>query len=155
MPELPIPRPELPPRQPESGPVSPEQQIEQAPSAPEQKAEEPAVDIYEGVLPAPAQVVDAAPTTPIQQQVESVMSDGLADTYRQLDPVTKQKFKSAGEQTARQISVLLQQAKVHTKKIIELLLSWLRIIPGLNKHFLEQEAKIKADQLLRLRRPNS
>lgn len=49
------------------------------------------------------------------------------------------------------IGTMLQATKVQTKKIVELLLAWLRIIPGVNRFFLEQEAKIKADKLLALR----
>ena len=37
------------------------------------------------------------------------------------------------------------------KKIFELLLQWLKLLPGVNKFFLEQEAKIKVDQIMSLR----
>lgn len=154
MPELPIPTPEVPRPTPETGPVTPETTVEHHPAPVERPVEQPVVDIYAGVLPAPA-ASDQTPTAQVSQQVEQVMSEGLAETYQQLDPATKEKFKTAGEQTARQISVLLQETKVQVKKIIDLLLSWLRIIPGLNKHFIEQEAKIKADKLLSLRQPKS
>lgn len=95
----------------------------------------------------------AAPPAALEQQVESVLSEGLLATYRDLDPATKIRFKQVGEATARTISGLLRETKVQVKKIIDLLVSWLRIIPGVNAFFLEQEAKIKADKLLALRPP--
>lgn len=79
------------------------------------------------------------------------MSSGLADTYAQMDPATQQKFRAAGEETAGKISSLLQASKVQVKKIVDLLVAWLRIIPGVNQFFLEQEAKIKADKILSLK----
>jgi hypothetical protein len=37
---------------------------------------------------------------------------------------------------------------VSTKKIFVLIRAWLKIIPGVNRFFLEQEAKIKTDKIL-------
>ena len=45
----------------------------------------------------------------------------------------------------------MQQTKIQVKKIFILIISWLKIIPGVNKFFLEQEAKIKADRILDLK----
>jgi hypothetical protein len=101
--------------------------------------------------PAPAPLAPAA--TPLQQNVEGVLASGLADTYAQLDPATQQRFKAAGEETAGKISLLLLSSKVQVKKIVDLIVAWLRIIPGVNQFFLEQEAKIKADKILTLRPP--
>ena len=56
-----------------------------------------------------------------------------------------------GEETASKIAQLLEAAKVKTRKIFDLIVKWLRIIPGINRFFLEQEAKIKADKILRLK----
>lgn len=70
-----------------------------------------------------------------------------------MDAATQAKFKQAGEETAGKISILLQTAKVQVKKIVELIVAWLRIIPGVNSYYLEQEAKIKADKILTMRQP--
>ena len=85
-------------------------------------------------------------------QIENIMEAGLADAYRVLTPVQQQEFKIKGEQTAWEIRALLKQAHVKIKKIFKLLVSWLRILPGVNRLFLEQEAKIKADQIMALKR---
>ncbi len=84
-------------------------------------------------------------------QIEDVMQSGLGDVYKTMPPDLQQAFKKRGEETATQIEELLQKVKVHTKKIFQLLFDWLKIIPGVNKYFLEQEAKLKTDEMLRLK----
>ncbi len=151
MPEQPGPiSPEVSRPTPERAPLSPEVRPEQTSPALERQTEVQPVDIYAGVLPSP-QAQEIAPNT--EKQVEDVMAEGLEQLYAQLDPDTQQHLKAAGEQTARQISGLLQEAKVQVKKIVDLIVSWLRLIPGINQHFVEQEAKIKADKLLAMRPP--
>jgi hypothetical protein len=87
-----------------------------------------------------------------EQQVESVLSEGLEDIYLKMDPATQQKFKEQGEDTARAINVLLHKTKVKVKEIVNLIIKWLKLIPGVNKFFVEQEAKIKADKLMAMKR---
>ena len=36
------------------------------------------------------------------------------------------------------------------KKIFQLILEWLKLLPGINRFFLEQEAKIKTDRIIHL-----
>lgn len=86
-----------------------------------------------------------------QKQIENVLADGLKDIYRNLAPAKQKEFKKAGEETARKINLLLAKAKINIGEIIKLIKKWLSLIPGVNKYFLEQEAKIKADELIRLR----
>jgi hypothetical protein len=45
----------------------------------------------------------------------------------------------------------LGQTKIKVNKIIDLIRRWLKLIPGINKFFLEQEVKIKADKIIRLK----
>lgn len=105
-------------------------------------------------VPTNAPVPLAPAATPLQKNVEEVLASGLDDAYQQLDPPTREKFRVAGEETAGKISVLLLSSKVQVKKIVDLIVAWLRIIPGVNQFFLEQEAKIKADTILTLRPPS-
>jgi len=79
------------------------------------------------------------------------MEEGLNDSYQRLSPVAKQEFKLKGEQAASQIRELLKSARVKVKKILRLILDWLRILPGVNHFFLEQEAKIKTDKIIALK----
>lgn len=95
----------------------------------------------------------AAPLADIQlrRQVESILAEGLEQTYAKMPREKQQEFKQQGEETAAKVAKLLSSAKVMAKKIFLLIFKWLRIIPGVNKYFLEQEAKIKAERLLALK----
>jgi hypothetical protein len=84
------------------------------------------------------------------QQIESVLAEGLHDVFVSLPPAEQQKFKVAGEQAAREVSGLLAQVKVKVDAIIAVLKRWLGTLPGVNTFFVEQEAKIKAEKLVRL-----
>ncbi len=79
------------------------------------------------------------------------MEDGLNDSYQRLSPVAKQEFKLKGERAASQIRELLKSTHVKVKKILRLILDWLRMLPGVNHFFLEQEAKIKTDKIIALK----
>jgi len=43
----------------------------------------------------------------------------------------------------------LNKKRLDTAAIMELVLEWLRMIPKVNKYFLEQEAKIKTDRIVK------
>lgn len=97
------------------------------------------------IQPQPALTKD-----PLEEKVEDVLEAGLGEAYLNLSPADKQEFKAVGEQTVKKITVLLQQAHVKIKEIFLLIVRWLKVIPGVNKFFLEQEAKIKTDQIIKL-----
>lgn len=83
-------------------------------------------------------------------KIEKILESGLADQYVKLSPIAKQEFKIKGEETAIKIKELLQDTHIKVKKILLLIIDWLKILPGLNKFFLEQEAKIKTDSMVQL-----
>lgn len=83
-------------------------------------------------------------------RIEKILEDRVGDAYNRLSPVAKQEFKIKGEETARQIRELLSSTHIKVKKIFRLILEWLKMLPGVNRFFLEQEAKIKTDRLLAL-----
>jgi len=85
------------------------------------------------------------------KEIEEVLSNDLDDIYFQMTPDKQQEFKSKGEETARKVSDLLIKSNINIKKIVKLIMNWLKIIPGVNKFFLEQESKIKTDRVLKLR----
>lgn len=86
-----------------------------------------------------------------QKKIEKVLSDGLDETYKKMDPELQKRFKQKGEQTAVQINQMLDKAKVRSKKIMKMIRKWLSLIPGVNKFFLDQEAKIKADSIIEIK----
>jgi len=84
------------------------------------------------------------------EQIEKILSDGLLEIYAQLDSDQQKVFKERGEETAAKINLLFKKAKVKIGEIISLIRKWLMVIPGVNRFFVEQEAKIKADEIIRL-----
>ncbi len=83
--------------------------------------------------------------------IENILSEHLDELFLTMTPQEQMSFKQKGEETAIKINALLQETKIKVKEIINLIKEWLKIIPGVNKFFLEQEAKIKTDRLLNLR----
>lgn len=84
----------------------------------------------------------------ITVRVEKIMEEGLGEAYQRLSPIAREEFKLKGEETVFKIHDLLKSTHVKAKKIFKLLLEWLRLLPGVNKFFLEQEAKIKTDRII-------
>ncbi|MFA6918535.1 MAG: hypothetical protein WC244_00245 [Patescibacteria group bacterium] len=92
-----------------------------------------------------------APLTPQEQEfkkVEFILEEGLEDMYVKMMPIEQQKFKVKGEEATNLIIRLMHQPKIKIKKIFQLIKDWLKMIPGINKFFLEQTAKIKTDKIL-------
>jgi len=109
----------------------------------EQKAA-PAQSVAAPPTPAPS----AIPKSETRKQIEKILSEDLVDIYRAMDANQKLIFKQKGEETASLIENLVQTAKATAKKVITLIREWLKLIPGVNKFFLEQETKIKTDKIL-------
>ena len=84
-------------------------------------------------------------------EIDSILADGLNDVFLKMPPKTQAEFKKKGEETVVQIDNLLSRTRVKVNKIINLIRKWLQLIPGVNKFFLEQEAKIKADKIIGLK----
>lgn len=85
-----------------------------------------------------------------KKEIEKVLEKDLGEIYISLPEDKKRDFRTVGEQTAMQINGLFNQGKIKIKKIIYLIKKWLALIPGINKYFLEQEAKIKADEIMKI-----
>ncbi len=78
------------------------------------------------------------------------MSEGLEKVFVDMSPEEQEKFKVKGEETAIKIWQVLQSAKIQVQKIIDLIRDWLKLVPGINRYFLEQETKIKTDKIIEL-----
>jgi len=83
-------------------------------------------------------------------QIEKILEEDLSSVYFNLPEEKREAFRKQGEATAHEIGSLLEQTKVKVKKIVSLIRAWLLTIPGVNRFFLEQEAKLKADKILKL-----
>lgn len=90
-----------------------------------------------------------------EKEIEKVLETGLEDAFLKMTPDKRREFASKGEETAKNINELFDKGKATAKKIIELIKKWLSLLPGVNRFFLEQEAKIKADEILKKRNQNN
>lgn len=88
----------------------------------------------------------------ITVDLEKVLEDGLVEAYRSLSRVEQQEFKIKGEQVTFQLRQMMQSSTLKVKKVFSLIFEWLRLLPGVNTFFLEQEAKIKADAVIMIHR---
>lgn len=87
----------------------------------------------------------------IRKEVENILEAGLENLYLDMSKEKQIEFKANGEETVNKISQLLMQAKIQVKKIVQAIIDWLKIIPGINKFFIRQTAKIKTDKILKLK----
>ena len=106
--------------------------------------------VIEGVPVTTAAAPTVIPKDEVTIEVEKVLEDGLGDFFKTLPDTAKPKFKQKGEEAATELSGMVRSLKIQVKRALLLIRDWLLTIPGVNKFFLEQEAKIKVDQLLEL-----
>ena len=103
---------------------------------------------------APPVVLPDKPVQPAKdayhQRVERVLEDGLSDKYLKLPKEKRQEFKVEGERVAVQLRQMIDSTKIKVKEVMNLIINWLKTIPGVSRWFLEQEAKIKADKVILL-----
>lgn len=122
--------------------VVPEQVVEQAP--------QPIVE--QAPPPRPAPIIPVPPVKPVkdklEQELEDVLEEDLKDMYLAMPKEKQVEFRKKGEETVSAIRQLLVDTHKNVKKIFQLIRAWLKIIPGVNRYFLEQEAKIKTDKIL-------
>ena len=83
-----------------------------------------------------------------------MLEKNLEEAFLAMDEKQQFIFKKTGEEVSQKINKLIEKTKVNAKKIIKLIKEWLSVIPGINKIFLEQTAKIKTDEIIELKRKN-
>jgi hypothetical protein len=113
-------------------------------------AEKPAFENIQQAQPALQAAVSKQPKDPQLMRVERILEENLGDVYFSLPAELRPKFKLKGEETATKIHGLIEQAKAKARTVLDLIRAWLKMIPGVNAYFLEQEAKIKTDRLMTL-----
>lgn len=87
-----------------------------------------------------------------QKEVESILSANLTEIYQGMTPQEQQKFREKGEEASAEITGLVGQFKASARKVLHIITGWLASIPRVNKFFLEQEAKLKTDQIMKYQR---
>ncbi len=127
-------------------PLSPETEIRKPETAPVEKAVQKVAEVS---VPVAAMTTDYSKAR--AKEIDNILSDGLHEVFLQMNPGQQKEFKRVGEETTVKINSLLDKAKVKVDKIINLIRRWLKLIPRVNQFFLEQEAKIKADKIVKLK----
>ena len=140
----------LPPRRSEQI-ASPEAPAERISVTPEKAPETIKSGEVAPVAPRPVTPVALSYQAQRAQAIDNILAEGLNEVFMKMNPAQQQEFKKHGEETVRKINALLDKTKVKASKIIDLIRSWLKLIPGVNRFFLEQEAKIKADKIIRIK----
>jgi hypothetical protein len=87
-----------------------------------------------------------------EEEIDKILSEGLNDIFLKMSPQKQKEFQEKGEETVKKISILLGETKVKVSKIIDLIKKWLKLIPGVNKFFLEQETKLKVDKIMKIKK---
>ncbi len=122
--------------------------FERAPTDERQVSKVAPPPVVESATAAPAPAPRAP--DPVLLSVERILQEDLFDFYRTMSPDLQASFKTKGEETAAKIRKLVSRATVKAKEILKLIVSWLKLIPGINAFFLEQESKIKTDKIIEL-----
>jgi len=135
-----------------------DKKLEKLPRQTEMSGERAPVKIAgKPAAPVAPQAISAAPEAPVAHDgelimIESILSEDIYSIYSELSEAKKKEFQKKGVETAIQIKKMLRQAKIKVHDLLELIKNWLLLLPGINKFFLEQEAKIKTDKVLELKR---
>ncbi len=133
--------------------ISPEKASElKAEHEPQTFYEQPETAGSAGVTPGLLPPSQNAATFDEYKKIESILEDGLGEIYLQMTAEEQAIFKQKGEETAIKILKLAVKPVIQVKKIFQLIREWLKTIPGVNKFFLEQTAKIKTDSVLKVTR---
>lgn len=94
------------------------------------------------------QVVNNPMSDRLKKAIDDILEEGLEDIYLNLPKETQKEFKAKGEETTNKINSLLSETKIKVKKIVQAIIEWLKLVPGINKFFVKQTAKIKTDKIL-------
>ncbi len=94
------------------------------------------------------QVVDSPMSDRLKRVIDDILEEGLEDIYLNLPKETQKEFKVKGEETTTKINALLSETRIKVKKIVQAIVEWLKLVPGINKFFIKQTAKIKTDKIL-------
>ena len=116
------------------------------PSALEKKL--PAEALSEALPVAVPDVASIAAKDEELVSIENELSSGLENLYAALPEDRKALFRQQGEELAVKAQTLMREARLKIGELVRLILSWLKVLPGVSSFFAEQQAVIKAQNLL-------
>ncbi|MCC6563413.1 hypothetical protein IT087_00805 [Candidatus Uhrbacteria bacterium] len=128
-------------------------EVEQQKNAFLEQAQEPAPTTT--VVPgsnqhAAAQITEEVPKDEITVEVEKILEYGLGDYIPDMPEEARQRFLKKGGEVAAQLSTMVHTLNVQVTLVVTLIKEWLLTIPGVNRYYIEQESKIKTDQIVEL-----
>ena len=133
--------------------VLPEKKVEiEKPPLPVEEERVPAKGVAEAEKPMVTTVIAPITAPPPKSEtlvkIEKILEEDLEEFYFKMPPEQRKEFKAKGEETASKIEKMIEGGRAVGRKILNLIRNWLKLIPGINKFFLEQEAKIKTDKVV-------
>lgn len=99
---------------------------------------------------ADAPVVQDVVKDEVTIEVEKILEYGLGDYIPDMPDEARERFLKKGGEVAAQLSVMVRTLNVQVSLVVGLIKEWLLTIPGVNRYYIEQEAKIKTDQIVEL-----
>ncbi|MFH1631471.1 MAG: hypothetical protein ABIA47_00390 [bacterium] len=111
-----------------------------------EKKEAPVVEVAETPTAQPSSI--RPEKDKVTEDIEEILADDLTDIFLALPADRRPAFKQRGEEVAAAIKEMVDKGKITARKVLKLISDWLKMIPGVNKFFLEQEAKIRTDKVL-------
>lgn len=99
---------------------------------------------------AAAPVAVVVPKDEVTIEVEKILEYGLGDYIPDMPEVARERFLKKGGEVASQLSTMVRTLNVQVNLVVTLIKEWLLTIPGVNRYYIEQEAKIKTDQIVDL-----
>jgi type IV secretory pathway VirB10-like protein len=85
-----------------------------------------------------------------RKEIEDLLSDGLTEIYKTMTPQQQEVFRQKGDEAATSIEQMVGTFRASARKVVDVIRGWLSTIPGVNKFFLEQESKLKTDEIMKL-----
>lgn len=137
-----------PPEKPEIREKKPEAEAPE--KLPVKKEEEAAPPGRPGKVPAaPAKPVPAK-KSPARQQIEEILQEDIREIYQTMNADEQKRFRQKGIEVSEKIEELVVSFKAKAGRILNLIKSWLFLIPRANKFYLEQESKKKTEEIMKL-----
>ena len=84
----------------------------------------------------------------VMMGIQAILRDNLGEATAAMPEEAKTRFWAKAQEIGVVVADMVRQYKVEVKRVLHLLVEWLHTIPGVNKFFLEQEAKLKTDRIL-------
>lgn len=101
-----------------------------------------------GPMPTEAEV-KALEKDQVAIEVEKLLEKDLANTYTALPDKIKPFFKSHGEKIAQTVTGMIKNNTFDGGIVMDMVDEWLKLVPKSNSFYLEQEAKLKTDALVK------